>query len=65
LLFQRAFAMGAILRGSLLGLVKGYGEIRGCFAAMRRVQKIVINRASTAHSKLPMKRADRFRLFRV
>jgi hypothetical protein len=57
--------MGAILRGSLLGLVKGYGEIRGCFAAMRRVQKIVINRASTTHAKMRTKRADRFRLIRV
>src|SRR6478752_4797990 len=43
--------MAAILRGSLLSLVKGSGELRWCFAAMRRAQPIVINRASTRPAK--------------
>ncbi|MGY4367081.1 hypothetical protein ACVW1A_003146 [Bradyrhizobium sp. LB1.3] len=42
---------GAILRSSLLSLVKGSGEIRGCFAAMRRAQPIVINSGSTRPAK--------------
>jgi hypothetical protein len=65
LLFQRAFAMAAILRGSLLSLVKGSGELRWCFAAMRRAQPIVINRASTRPAKPRTKRANGFRLRRV